>query len=271
MWNRDEAFTNKAIIWSAAAVVLIAGGGLYYYYAVRNKEPAPVAAAPAKAPPPAVPAEPEIQNPVPEEATPASKPLPALNDSDAEVTERLAKAVGAGPVAMFLTPQNVVRRIVVTVDNLPRKKLAVEMRGLKPIGGQTVVNEQGDSVTLSPDNYARYAALIKAVQGTDTKQLTAAYFRLYPLFQQAYEDLGYPGQYFNDRVVQVIDHLLETPSVRAPVPLTQPKVFYEYADPALESRSAGQKTLMRMGPENADAIKQKLREIRAAIAAHPHG
>jgi hypothetical protein len=74
--------------------------------------------------------------------------------------------------------------------------------------------------------------------------------------------------YFNDRLVQVIDNLLETPEVKAPIKLVQPKVFYEYADPSLESRSAGQKLLLRMGPANAEIIKGKLRELRAEIVRH---
>jgi hypothetical protein len=49
------------------------------------------------------------------------------------------------------------------------------------------------------------------------------------------------------------------------VALTQTNVMYEYADPMLESRSAGQKLLMRSGPENEAMIKAKLREIRAAL------
>jgi len=43
-----------------------------------------------------------------------------------------------------------------------------------------------------------------------------AYFKLYSLFQQSYEDLGYPGQYFNDRLVEVIDDMLRAPEVQAP-------------------------------------------------------
>jgi len=103
------------------------------------------------------------------------------------------------------------------------------------------------------------------VQGTDVKALAVVYQRLYPLFQQAYEDLGYPGKYFNDRLVEVIDHLLQTPEVPAPIALVQPKVFWEYADPTLENRSAGQKLLIRMGPQNARIVKGKLREFRAEI------
>jgi hypothetical protein len=91
------------------------------------------------------------------------------------------------------------------------------------------------------------------------------YEHLYPLFQQSYEDLGYPGKYFNDRLVEVIDSLLQTPEVTAPVTLVQPKVFYEFADQDLEARPTGQKLLIRMGPANERTIKAKLREFRAEI------
>ena len=63
----------------------------------------------------------------------------------------------------------------------------------------------------------------------------------------------------------MIDHLLATPDVPAPVTLSQPKVLYEFADPALEQRSAGQKILMRMGPVNEARVKAKLREIRQGV------
>ena len=66
---------------------------------------------------------------------------------------------------------------------------------------------------------------------------------------------------------QVIDNLLATPQPQQPVDLVRPNVMYMYADPGLESRSAGQKLLMRMGPDNAAAIKAKLTELRAAITA----
>ena len=157
------------------------------------------------------------------------------------------------------------RNFVVTVDNLPRKKLAEQRRPVKPTPGEAIAVTSGESITLSPENSARYAAVMKLIQNTDTKQLGALYIRFYPLFQQSYEDLGYPGQYFNDRLVEVIDHLLKTPTVRGPIPLKQGRVFYEYADPELEARSAGQKLLLRMGSENAEVIKAKLRELRTVV------
>jgi len=101
----------------------------------------------------------------------------------------------------------------------------------------------------------------------DAVQVAAAYRHFYPLLQQAYEDLGYPGEPFHYRVIECIDDMLDAPEVGAGARLIRPKVLYEFADPGLEARSAGQKMLIRMGPENARIVKTKLRELRAALAA----
>jgi hypothetical protein len=45
--------------------------------------------------------------------------------------------------------------------------------------------------------------------------------------------------------------------------------MYQFADPALEGLPAGQKILIRMGPENASIIKAKLAELRAIVTAGP--
>ena len=49
----------------------------------------------------------------------------------------------------------------------------------------------------------------------------------------------------------------------------RPWVLYEYEDPALQKLSAGQRILLRMGPDHLRRVKAKLREIRAEVAAQP--
>jgi hypothetical protein len=243
-----------------AGVALVVIAGVVYY---ENQK----SSAPAEAPPPPpapAPTEPAIRNPVPE--APPEQPLPALNESDAAIRSSLSGVYGADAVKQFLTPKEVIRRVVVTVDNLPRKKVAVELRPLVPTAGKFATSGTEDNITLDPGNYGRYAPIVKLVEATDAKTLSTLYFHYYPLFQRAYEDLGYPKAHFNDRLVEVIDDMLATPRTTAPVKLVQPRVFYEFADPDLESRSAGQKLLLRMGNENAAVIKAKLTEFRALIA-----
>jgi DUF3014 family protein len=264
-WDSEDSFWQRTVMYSVIAAVVVVGGGVFYYFKfMKGDEKAPPAAA-APRPPPAEQAPPEPEHhPVPPPAADTT-PLPPLNESDPAITEAIGKFFGKKSIEEMLVPEQVVRNIVVTVDNLPRKKVAEQRRPLKATPGETIAVTSGESITLSPENSARYAAVMKLIKNTDTKDLGALYIRFYPLFQQAYEDLGYPGQYFNDRLVEVIDHLLKTPTLRGPIPLKQGRVFYEFADPDLEARSAGQKLLLRMGSENEEIIKSKLRELRVVI------
>jgi len=259
--------SEKPIMWGAAAVVLAGIGALYYFYAVRG--PVQVAAPPPQAHPAApAPSEPAIEHPVPASGQSAAPPLPELKDSDQPIASALAGIPNGTGIEKFLVPQNLIRHVVATIDNLPRKKVAVDVRPVKPTSGEFEVSGTADHLTLNPDNFKRYGPFVDFVKSMDASALAGVYFKFYPLFQQAYEDLGYPTEYFNDRVIEVIDHLLETPDVQGPIELVQPNVMYLYADPKVEALSAGQKTLIRMGPENASVIKTKLREMRNLLATH---
>ena len=264
MWDDEVRDPVRGwLVWwiAGGAIVVLIGAGIWYRYFYTA--PAPAAAPVVQRVAPAPPPETGPANPLPPETSTTA--LPALNDSDQIVADSLAGVLGHATVAQFLVPQSIVRHIVVTVDNLGRKKVAVDLRPVKPTPGKTLVTTQGDSILLSDANFDRYTPLVHAVQAADVKALAVVYLRLYPLFQQAYEDLGYPGKYFNDRLVEVIDNLLAAPEVPEPIALAQPRVMYTYADPDVEARSPGQKLLIRMGPQNARIIKAKLREFRAEI------
>lgn len=224
------------------------------------EEPAPIAT-------PAVPSEPEIRYPLALEETP-EEPLPALDESDATFRAALGDLIGAASFKSLFYPQSIVRRIVVTVDNLPREVVSDRLRPVKPAEGGFRVRVGTDQTTIAPENAARYTPYIRALEQVDPENFSKAYVRFYPLFQSAYRDLGYPKAYFNDRLVEVIDHMLAAPERDGPIALVQPHVFYQYADPALESSSAGHKLMLRMGRENAVRVKAKLREIRAVVSAN---
>jgi len=259
---------NKPMI-VVAAVVVAAGLGVAYYLHSRS---APVAnVPPAMEPLPPEPAESAIEHPVPKatDESAAKAPLPALSDSDPAMRDALGEVVGSSAVMQYLVPDNIIRHIVVTIDNLPRQKVPVEKRPTVTVAGTFLANGDELHATLDPRNFARYEPMVGVVGNIDTKKLADVYLHFYPLFQHVYQDLGYPNGYFNDRVVQVIDSLLATPQPAGPIELTRPNVMYIFADPTLEARPAGQKLLLRMGPENAAKIKAKLTELRAIIAAAP--
>jgi hypothetical protein len=266
-----------------AAIVLALGGPMWWWHTRKEPEPEPTSPAPAPETPPA-PA-PETPPPAPKAAAPqgaeatgqveqqtpgkaqAPEALPSFEQSNQLVRQTLTDLTDRRAVPRFLRVDDIVRHLVVTIDNLPSAQAPVRLWPVNPTPGRFVVDSEGEDAVLSPDNARRYVPFVKFVESVDTGKAVALYVELYPLFQRAYGELGYPDRQFNDRLLEVIDHLLDAPDVTGSVELFRPGVMYEYADPDLELRSAGQKILMRMGSANAARLKAKLREIRAHLAA----
>ena len=255
-------------------ILLAAGAGLaLWYYWIRVSEPdatppppaPPVAEAPAEVPRPLHPVE---TPPAEAEPPPTLVPLPPLNESDEYFKLELVGLFGAS-IEDILADSRMIERVVATIDNLPRSHVAERIRPVGRLDDAFAVDGQDGSgeFTISTDNYRRYDGLVDMVTATDLQAVTDVYRRFYPLFQKAYVELGYPDGYFNDRLVEVIDHLLETPSVGDPIALVRPHVLYEYRDPNLEALSSGQKLLLRMGDDHADRIRGTLRELRARVTA----
>ncbi|HTP94244.1 MAG TPA: DUF3014 domain-containing protein [Burkholderiales bacterium] len=252
---------NQTIRWLLLLVVAgVFAAILYNWLRAPGAPPPPPVQAPAPPAPAAVP-EPQSHFPVPQQ--PEAK-LPALDASDAALREGL-EALGGKALLALLNAEQFVRKVVATVDNLPRRKLAPRLNPLRPAAGRFLADGADEDATMSPKNAARYEPYVRIAEHIDTKRLVALYVRLYPLFQQAYQDLGYPSGYFNDRLIAVIDHLLAAPEPKEPVRLLRPKVYYQFADAGLEARSAGEKIMIRIGAANAARVKHKLREIRAEI------
>ncbi len=255
-----------------AVVVLAVAAGLYAWRRGSVPDaPAPQTAAavqvPAVAPQPNL--APPVRHPIEAISAPSnpSAELPSLAQSDATMREALAGLITAKTLDQLVQSDQFVRRFVATVDNLPRSTLSADMRPLKPAPGALATVGPDGARQVGLDNALRYEGYVNALAALDSRAAVAVYASHYPLFQEAYRELGYPNGYFNDRLVDALDNLLAAPVPAGPVALTQPKVLYEFADPALESLSAGQKALLRMGPANAARVKDKLREIRRIIAA----
>lgn len=251
------------------ALVLLSGAAVGVYFWQRGRAPEPRLLVPVETPHPTAPAAPKPPEnyPIPAAQDAALESLPTLSKSDPALWAGLSALVGPTSMKRLFYPNEMIRHIVVTIDNLPRETMAARLLPIKPAQGKFMVAASGKNMTIAPENAGRYMPYIRFADMVGTKRLVAVYIHFYPLFQRAYEDLGYPNGYFNNRLVAVIDHLLAVPEVEGPLALAQPHVLYTFADPALEARSAGQKILLRIGRENAVSIKAKLREIRSEVTA----
>jgi hypothetical protein len=207
-----------------------------------------------------------------DESAPAAAPV--VTDPDAEVATGLGSLFGESQLSAWLIPDKLLRRLVATTDNLSRNTRTEQLRPLRAPAGALIVQREAidaavgtERITLGAQNAARYDAAVSLLAKTDMQQAATLYRSLYPLLQRAYEELGYPDRYFNDRVIDVIDHLLATPEPTGPLLLEQPKVLYRFADQDLEARSAGQKLLLRMGVAHARVVKEKLRQFRSQVSS----
>ncbi len=252
-------------------LAIAVAAGLTYYWIQINREARP-------APPPPALVEPVAEkpkspiHPYPRVESPTGPggelvALPSLDQSDEYLKLELADVLGSRTVADMLAETDLIAKIVATVDNLPRDHVAERIRPVAGLAGAFDAEAINDNeFTISADSYHRYVVLVDLVTAADLNELTEVYGRFYPLFQKAYNDLGYPNAYFNDRLVAVIDHLLTTPELEGPINVVRPHVLYEFADMDLESLSSGQKLLLRMGSQHAARIKVTLRELRLLIA-----
>jgi hypothetical protein len=282
---------NRNLRWLALLAVLTAVAiALYIWLSPRDRSAqapltplAPQGAIEDSAPPavrhPIEAVQPDAAGEPPVDAAP--QPLPSLADSDPAVESALQGLIGQQAVLDFLNIGPHIPHLAATLDNLARNKAPTRVWPVKRVAGRFTVEESdGGAAHIAAENFARYTPFVDMVTSVDTGRAVALYVRFYPLLQEAYEDLGYPGKYFNDRVVAVIDHLLATPEPDGPMRVVlpphdaaadveRPWVLYQFADSRLESASSGQKILLRMGPENASRLKQKLTELRARLAAEP--
>ena len=267
--KKKQSSIGQWLVSGVVVIVAIAIGVFVWRKATQaGGEPTPVAASspPSGAGTGPATASTAIQHPI-AQATPApasTAALPTLDASDTDVASALL-ALGGNTLDGLLQRDQIIRRVVATVDALPRQSVGTNILPLKTPKGAFLVEQADGAITLSPRNAERYAPYMQVLESADPKALVAWYVAHYPLFQQAYRDLGYPKGYFNDRLVAAIDDMLAAPVPDAPTPLVQPKVFYRYADPGLEARSAGQKLLMRLGAGDEARVKAKLQQIRALL------
>ena len=187
---------------------------------------------------------------------------------EAAVNKELAKNWPLAQLRKYFNLQEQARRLVITVDNLPREHVPSQLRITRGVPELLRVQKDGETITLDPSNYERYDRIISYVEKMDARKIGRLYAKFYPLLQRTYEETGFPEERFHDRVLAALDDMMDAPRPTGPIRLVQPKVLYRFEDDHLENLSAGQKIMIRVGPDNAARLRKVLARVRAAIAAH---
>src|SRR5262245_14732868 len=192
--------------------------------------------------------------------------VPPLDDSDPLVRQLVGRLSSHPRVAAWLTTDGLIRNFTVVVANISEgRSPSSHLRTVKPSGSFSV-GTRGGVQFVDARSYDRYDSLADAVASVDAAGSARLYATLKPRIEEAAGELGYAPGSFDRMLEKAIVSLLSTPDGASGVAV-QPRgaVGYAYADEDLEALNRAQKHLLRMGPRNTRLIKDKLREIAAAL------
>ena len=223
-------------------------------------EPAP---APIEAEVPAAP----IAAPVATEVQPKTPPAPVVTEEtgDRYARESIDAVNGGKALAQFVAGDYVVERAVAIIDALRRGEVPYK---LLPVGKPSTtfpISDDGLRVTLDAAGFSRYDGFAQWVGGLDTTALVSLLNDYEMIATQALTRMGVSDFDIRSAVLAATTQILSTPQVAVDAELMRREANWVYIDPELEALSSLQKQVLRMGPENADIIQQKARDIRGVL------
>ena len=260
---------TRYLAWAAAIVLpIVIAGGLWYILSPRKQvsSPATVSAPSAPQPttaPPERPAEPLVKA--------ADIDLPPLAQSDPIVRELVTRLSSHPTIAAWLATKGLIANFTLVTLTIAEGRTPKQfLRPVAPRGPFRTTRSAGE-LFVDPRSYERYAPHADAVTALDPVGTASLYLTLKPRITEAYRELGYPEGDFDRVLERAIGVLLQTPVLDEKVSLSPKGVNFAYSDPKLESLSPAQKQLLRLGPQNSQAIRGKLDEIAMLLNLHPAG
>lgn len=191
--------------------------------------------------------------------------LPTLGASDA-VVRRLAEEVTSHPrLASWLVSDELIRRFVTAVVDLSRGSTPLPSLEMLIPDEPFSVQASQESLLVDPASYRRYDLLADVVASIDTEGAAEVYHRLLPLFREAYRELGVPDVEFEEVLARAMGNLLSVEVPDGPVEVREAVGRYDYVDERLQALTPAEKHVLRLGPENARRVQEKLRELSNAL------
>lgn len=223
----------------------------------------------------------EIVEPVIVEAEPEPEPVPvffpeAVEPPPPAVTEETADDYareivdslnGGKALKQFVAGNYVVERTVAIVDALRRGEVPYKLLPVGKPASAFPISDDGLRVTMDPAGFSRYDGFANWVNSLDIDATVAAFNDYELLATAALSNMGVSDFDIRGAALGATTQILATPSLPADAELMRNEANWMYMDPELESLTALQKQVLRMGPENAELVQQKARELRGALLA----
>ena len=192
--------------------------------------------------------------------------LPPLAESDAFVREHLADELAGTVGADWLARNDLVLRAAAVIANGRDGNIPARLLRFASVRGAFEVEDSDGVTVIAPATHARYDALVATATAIPPPQAAELIVFLEPLLVDGLAMLG-RSEAPRALLTATLQHVLDTPVTRGPIAVEQPKVFYLFKNPTLESRSPLQKQLLRMGPDNVRALQAYARELASELGA----
>jgi hypothetical protein len=251
---------SKKVVRTAIIVLilLVAAAGVYYLFLANRGKPAGSTDGPA------------VESVRPETGVsgvpPAVGAVTAPLDQTDGLLRGLAGEVSSNPDFLrWIASKDLIRRFVAAVDAVAGGQSPRPQADFFVLKAPFKVVTRAGATYLDPASYARYDIVADVLDSVSVAGAAKLYRDFQSQLRQAYRDLGYPQGDFHTTLLKAINELLQAPIVEAPIEVESTVASYVCIDPRLESLSAPQKHLLRMGPENVQLIQAKLRELAPAL------
>lgn len=237
----------------AFLILGLVGGGTYWWIA-------------RLAPPPAVALDAGSVAVLPVDA--GLPPVLPMADGDALLRRLAAEGGASAELLSWLGVDGVLRRVAATVWMLARGDNPRPVLGFLELSGSFQVREEGNKVYVAEGSYARYDALSQALSSIDGARLGEYYLQLRPYFDSAFLEISSERR-FDEILSEAIARVMALPILEGPIELREQGALFRYADPPLEARPAGEKQLLRFGPQNLARLQGQLRRFLASADLEP--
>ena len=227
------------------------------------EETEPVAITPIT---PIAPITPQVEKEI-EKKEKSTPPLPSLDNSDTLAVTSALTLSGVPEYPSLLIEEELIRNFVVFVDNFSRGDLVSQFSPIKKPDEKFSIDTRDQKMFINTQSYTRYNIYTEIINSINVKFAITQYRTLKPLFDAAYQEIGYPDSAFEESLNNAIEIVLDTPIINRPIELVTPSVMYKFADPQLEALADAQKLLIRMGPDNLLELQAKLQQFQNALQA----
>lgn len=281
-WDTQLGNSTVGLLLAVAGLVVL--GGVIWWGFLQDEpygsEPEPAAEvvapvavepAPTPEPEPIVPAQPLAIEPEPTpEPMPEPEPEPALPEitlaeADTLLSGDMGGLNGGMLAAQFVAGPNILERAVAVIDNLRQGSVPYK---LLPVGRPEkpfAFTDNGLAVTIDPAGFERYDGLASAIAKIDVAEAVTLYQRYQGAAEEAWAMLGYTDIALDEALINALGLVLTAPETDLNARLLKKEANWIYEDEALEALPAIHKQMMRMGPNNAQVIQDKARELRGAL------